>query len=233
MICPSGSRKEGCRGTKDEVLCGWSAILPLQDSGRVARDPGVRAESIRRWCAPSSPGHSPGFLFLASAEGANLPRSHPCELRFSSCLGWSRFSDGVAAECLIRAAIEIQQRNPTRAIELLHADLPYELGLPNPQFEVGGLLYPVYIRGQAYLELHRGYEAAAEFQKLLEHRNITQNGPIGVLAQLGLARAYAISDDRAKARDSYREFLKLWKDADPEIPILREAQSQYAKLKGR
>jgi hypothetical protein len=63
--------------------------------------------------------------------------------------------------------------------------------------------------------------------------NYSHNGPIGVLAQLGLARAYAISDDRAKARDSYQEFLKLWKDADPEIPILREAQSQYAKLKGR
>src|SRR5260370_24921618 len=92
----------------------------------------------------------------------------------------------------IRAGIEIQQRTPARAVELLHAALPYELGLPNPQFEVGGLLYPVYIRGQAYLELHRGYEAAAEFQKLLAHRNITQNGPIGVLARLGLARAYAI-----------------------------------------
>jgi serine/threonine protein kinase/Flp pilus assembly protein TadD len=130
----------------------------------------------------------------------------------------------------IRAAIEIQQRNPARAIELLHAALPYELGLPNPQFEVGGLLYPVYIRGQAYLELHRGYEAAAEFQKLLAHRNITQNGPIGVLARLGLARAYAISNDRTKARAGYQDFLGLWKNADPEIPILREAQLQYAKL---
>ncbi len=130
----------------------------------------------------------------------------------------------------IRAAIEIQQRNPARAIELLHAALPYELGLPNPQFEVGGLLYPVYIRGQAYLELHRGYEAAAEFQKLLAHRNITQNGPIGVLARLGLARAYAISNDRTKARAGYQDFLVLWKNADPEIPILREAQLQYAKL---
>jgi len=130
----------------------------------------------------------------------------------------------------IRAAIEIQQKNPARAIELLQAALPYELGLPNPQFEVGGLLYPVYIRGQAYLEVHHGREAAAEFQKILEHGSITQNGPIGVLARLGLARAYAISNDRTKARAGYQDFLGLWKNADPEIPILREAKLQYAKL---
>jgi eukaryotic-like serine/threonine-protein kinase len=130
----------------------------------------------------------------------------------------------------IRAAIEIRQKNPARAVELLHAALPYELGLPTPQFEVGGLLYPVYIRGQAYLELHRGREAAAEFQKVLEQHSITQNGPIGVLARLGLARAFAISDERTKARESYQEFFRLWTNAEPEIPILHEAKVEYAKL---
>jgi tetratricopeptide (TPR) repeat protein len=130
----------------------------------------------------------------------------------------------------IRAAIEIKQQNPARAIELLHVALPYELGLLNPQFEVGGLLYPAYIRGQAYLELHQGREAAAEFQKVVEHRSITQNSPIGALARLGLAHALAMSDDKTKARETYQEFFRLWKNAEPEILILREAKVQYAKL---
>jgi tetratricopeptide (TPR) repeat protein len=91
-------------------------------------------------------------------------------------------------------------------------------------------LYPVYVRGEAYLAAHQGREAAAEFQKILDHRGIVLNEPIGALAHLQLGRAYAMQGDTAKARAAYQSFLTLWKDADPDIPILKEAKAEYAKL---
>jgi eukaryotic-like serine/threonine-protein kinase len=92
-------------------------------------------------------------------------------------------------------------------------------------------LYPVYVRGKAYLAAHQGNEAAAEFQKILDHRGIVGNEPIGTLAHLGLARAYALQGGTTRARTAYQDFLTLWKDADPDIPILKEAKAEYAKLK--
>ena len=93
-----------------------------------------------------------------------------------------------------------------------------------------GTMYPVYIRGQAQLAAHNGAAAATEFQKFLDHRGVTLNFPLGALAHLGLARAYAMQGDTAKARAAYNDFFTLWKDADPEIPILIAAKSEYAKL---
>src|ERR1700719_4410375 len=93
-----------------------------------------------------------------------------------------------------------------------------------------GALYPVYVRGEAYLAAHQGSEAAAEFQKILDHRGIVLNEPIGALARLQLGRAYALQGDTAKARAAYQDFLTLWKGADPDIPILKEAKAEYAKL---
>ena len=92
-------------------------------------------------------------------------------------------------------------------------------------------MYPVYIRGEAYLAAHQGREAAAEFQKILDHRGIVLNEPIGALAHLQLGRAYVMSGEIAKARAAYQDFLTLWKNADPDIPILKEAKAEYAKLK--
>jgi ATP/maltotriose-dependent transcriptional regulator MalT len=92
-------------------------------------------------------------------------------------------------------------------------------------------LHPVYVRGGAYRATHQGKEAAAEFQKILDHRGIALNEPIGALAQLGLARAYALSGDPVKARAAYQDFLTLWKDADPDIPILLAAKAEYANLR--
>ena len=86
------------------------------------------------------------------------------------------------------------------------------------------------MRGQAYLAAHNGSAATLEFQKLLDHRGIVVNFPLGALAHLGLARAYALSGDTAKAKTAYQDFLTLWKNADPDIPILKEAKSEYAKL---
>ena len=91
-------------------------------------------------------------------------------------------------------------------------------------------MYPVYVRGEAYLAAHRGSEAAAEFQKILDHRGLVLNEPIGVLAHLQLGRAYAMQGDTAKSRAAYQDFLTLWKDADPDIPILKQAKTEYAKL---
>ncbi len=128
----------------------------------------------------------------------------------------------------IKAAIELDANTSALALVTLEAAAPYELGGPS-QFQLG-TLYPAYIRGQAYLAAHNGTAAAAEFQKFLDHRGIVINFPLGALAHLGLARAYAMTGDTAKAKIAYQDFLTLWKDADPDIPILKEAKAEYARL---
>jgi hypothetical protein len=92
------------------------------------------------------------------------------------------------------------------------------------------MMYPVYLRGQAYFLAHQGKEAAAEFQRILDHRGIVLNFPLGALAHVGLGRAAALQGNNAKARAAYQDFLTLWKDADPDIPILNQAKAEYAKL---
>ena len=128
----------------------------------------------------------------------------------------------------IKAAIELNTNNTAQSLVFLEAAAPYELGTP-PQFQLG-TLYPAYIRGQAYLLKHDGTAAAAEFQKLSDHRGIVLNFVTGALAHLQIGRAYAMSGNIAGAKTSYQEFLTLWKDADPDIPILKEAKAEYARL---
>jgi eukaryotic-like serine/threonine-protein kinase len=128
----------------------------------------------------------------------------------------------------LKAAMELNANNSTQAVVFLEAAAPYELGAP-PQLQMG-TMYPVYIRGQARLMAHNGSAAATEFQKFLDHRGVTINFPLGALAHLGLARAYALQGNTAKARAAYNDFFTLWKDADPDIPILVAAKSEYAKL---
>jgi serine/threonine protein kinase/tetratricopeptide (TPR) repeat protein len=123
----------------------------------------------------------------------------------------------------IRAIIELGHGNAAKALGLLQATSPYELG-------AGGRLLPAYVRGQAYLLAHNGTAAAAEFQKLLDHRGIVLNFVTGSLAHLQLGRAYAMAGDTAKAKSAYQDFFALWKEADPDIPILKEAKAEYAKL---
>jgi tetratricopeptide (TPR) repeat protein/predicted Ser/Thr protein kinase len=128
----------------------------------------------------------------------------------------------------IRAAVEINRKNPTEAVEILQEAAPYDLGDPPP---IGGTLYPVYVRAQAYLLMKNGNDAAREFQKFLDHRGVVVNFPLGGLAHLGLARAYSLQGETVKAKAAYQDFLTLWKDADPDIPILIAAKAEYAKLK--
>jgi tetratricopeptide (TPR) repeat protein len=129
----------------------------------------------------------------------------------------------------IKAAMELNGQNSTQAVVDLEAAAPYELGGPPPI--QSGTMYPVYIRGQARLAALNGAAAATEFQKFLDHRGLSLNYPLGALAHLGIARAYALSGDTAKAKTAYNDFFTLWKDADPDIPILQQAKAEYAKLK--
>jgi eukaryotic-like serine/threonine-protein kinase len=127
---------------------------------------------------------------------------------------------------VIEASIAMARQAPEEAIVALEPSLPYELGGPPP----GISMYPPYIRGLAYLAERNGPSAAAEFQKYLNHAGIVQNFLLGSLAHLQLGRAYAISGDTTKAKSAYQDFLTLWKDADPDIPILKQAKAEYAKL---
>ncbi len=129
---------------------------------------------------------------------------------------------------VIEASLAMAQQAPDRALIALEPSLPYELGGPPPGNN--GTMYPAYIRGLAYLAQKNGPAAAAEFQKFLDHPGVVQNFVLGSLAHLQLGRAYAVSGNTAKAKAAYQDFLTLWKDADPDIPILKEAKAEYAKL---
>jgi eukaryotic-like serine/threonine-protein kinase len=128
---------------------------------------------------------------------------------------------------IIRGSMEIGHNSPDKAVEILRTAEPFDLAGATPI----GSLFPAYVRGQAYLQAHRGAEAAAEFQKLLEHRGVVSNFAMGALAHLGLGRAYAVQGDTAHARAAYQDFFGIWKDADADVPILVAAKAEYAKLK--
>jgi tetratricopeptide (TPR) repeat protein len=136
----------------------------------------------------------------------------------------------------LRAELALRRKDPLKAIEEVQVAAPYELGSPGRSLS----LYPVYVRGEAYLAAGQAGAAASEFQKILDHRGVVVNEPIGTLAHLGLARAHALQAQsaqgtdadavRSQARIDYHDFLTLWKDADSDIPILKQAKAEYAKL---
>jgi tetratricopeptide (TPR) repeat protein len=144
---------------------------------------------------------------LDSIERQNSPDGTVCKVRVPQ----------------LRGAIELKRGNPTRALELLVPETAYDAGW----FD---LYMFAYVRGEAYLLAHRGQEGAAEFQKILDHRGIVVNQPWGAVARLELGRAYVMQGDTGKARRAYQDFFTLWKDADPDIPILKQAKIEYAKL---
>jgi predicted Zn-dependent protease len=127
----------------------------------------------------------------------------------------------------IRAAILLNQNNPDKAVQELEVASRFELASPTVYW---ALLFPVYVRGQAFLALHQGGEAAAEFQKYIDHPGLVRECPLGALARVGLARAYAMQGDTVKARAEYQEFFSLWEDADPDVPVLKLAKAEYARL---
>jgi len=130
----------------------------------------------------------------------------------------------------LRARLALNLENASRGLEILRAATPYELGMTTSSTYGWNSLYPVFVRGEVYLAAQQGSEAAAEFQKILDHPGIVLNSPIDALAHLQLGRAYAMQGDTAKAKAAHQDFLTLWKDADPDIPILKQAKAEYAKL---
>jgi serine/threonine protein kinase/tetratricopeptide (TPR) repeat protein len=130
----------------------------------------------------------------------------------------------------VHARLALNKGNASEAIESLRAAAPNELGVSTLGPINWTPMYPVFVRGEAYLAAGQGSEAAAEFQKILAHPGVVLNQPIGALAHLGLGRAYALQGDTAKAKAAYQDFLMLWKDADPDVPILKQSKAEYAKL---
>ncbi len=161
-------------------------------------------------------GDSAGSQKLAADLKKRFPEDTPVQFEYLPTL------DALSA---------LAHRAPLDAVERLQRALPYDFALPGTAFfaKFGGL-YPAYVRGKAYLDARQGREAAAEFQKVLDHRGIVYADPIGALAYLQLGRAYTLSEDNAKAKNAYEHFLLLWKDADRDIPILKQAQAEYVKL---
>jgi tetratricopeptide (TPR) repeat protein len=131
---------------------------------------------------------------------------------------------------VVRGLAAVKRGEPGKAIELLESSRPYDLGVPGCWFGFYGNLYPVYVRGEAFLTARRPAEAAAEFQKIIDHRAIVFADPVGIAARVQLGRAWVMAGDQAKARSAYEAFLDLWKDADRDIPILEKAKAEYAKL---
>jgi eukaryotic-like serine/threonine-protein kinase len=208
-----------------EAAARWSAEAALREAlfGNypAARD---RANAALSLAPASRDAESEAALALAMAGDATRSQSLTDDLN-------KRFPLDTLTQSVwlpvIRGQLELNRKSPSSAIELLHAAVPYELG----QTFFRSCVYPIYIRGEAYLAAGQGASAVAEFQKILDHRGLVQNCPTGALAHLGLARAYALQKDTPKARAAYQDFLTLWKDADPDIPILKQAKMEYAGLK--
>ena len=132
----------------------------------------------------------------------------------------------------LRAQLALNRHDARKAIEALQVAAPHDLAIPAVAFNYGfGSMYPVYVRGLAYLALHQGAEAWAEFRKILDHRGIVISDPVGAAARLQLARAYAMQGDSAKARAAYQDFLNLWQSADADVPAYQQAKAEFQKMR--
>jgi tetratricopeptide (TPR) repeat protein len=131
----------------------------------------------------------------------------------------------------LQARIALNHGDVAKAIRVLETSIPYELGTPRSAIHGNfGAMYPVYFRGEAYLAAHQGAQAAAEFQKILEHPGIVTSDPISVIALLQQARAYAMQGETGRAKEIYAKFLALWRDADMNIPLFRQARSELTRM---
>jgi tetratricopeptide (TPR) repeat protein len=207
------------RAEKKEVAARYEAVSALREA--LFGNPAAAREQVAAALSLSNSGYVQ-LAALASAFAGDAVRVRTLTDSLAN-----RFPDHTIIQFnylpTIHALLALTRNDSSKAVEVLEAAGPYELSS-------SGALYPVYVRGQAYIAAHRGSEAAAEFQKILDYRGIVLNSPIGALAHLQLGRAYVIQGDTAKARAAYQDFLALWKDADPDIPILKQAKAEYAKL---
>ncbi len=209
-----------------ETAAGYEAEAALRESLFGNAPEAARHASTALALRNSREARYAAALALASAgdTGKALPHANELVKRFpENTLVRFNYIPTVLAQ------IALTRHNPSKAIEILQAAVPYELAAYN-QSAFSPALYPAYVRGQAYQALREGGNAVVEYEKILDHRGIVLYEPIGALAHLGLARAYAMQGDTTKAKVAYLDFLTLWKDADPDIPIFIAAKSEYAKL---
>jgi len=193
-------------------------------------------------------GNAPGAKQRAQAA---LEVSKNCDVEFGAAFALAAVGDSIKSRVLVddlnqrfpedtcvrftylpvvRARMALNRGNSSEAIELLKKAEPYDIAFTCSWFGSFGSLYAPYVRGEAYLASHRYAEAAAEFQKVLDHPGIVFVDPIRVMAHIQLGRTFALAGDKAKAKAAYQDFLTLWKDADSDIAILNEAKAEYAKL---
>jgi DNA-binding winged helix-turn-helix (wHTH) protein/tetratricopeptide (TPR) repeat protein len=177
----------------------------------------LKVERARRGASPNSEVLMNAALALALTGDTAVAERLEAELdrAFPLDTGFHRLE-----EPEIRAAVALQRKDPKRVIELLQGTRTIELG--------DNSLLPAYLRGEAYLMLHDGNAAGVEFQKFFDHRGLVGNFSWAVLSHLQIGRAYALSGDKVKAKEAYQDFLTLWKDADPDIPMLKQAKAEYA-----
>jgi eukaryotic-like serine/threonine-protein kinase len=193
--------------------------------GNFAKAGGEAKEASRLSADPDVQGTAALALALSGDPGVAEKLAHDLNERFPEATLVLFFHLPA-----IHAALALRQGDAQRAKESLTIAATYELAYPSA-VPWGHAMTPVYLRGEAYLATHEGAQAVPEFQKILDHSGLVNNSLIGALAHLGLGRAYAIQGDNSKARAAYQDFLALWKDADPNIPILKQAKTEYAKLR--
>jgi len=201
-----------------EALVGNRALARQQARRAVALSNGRDAEAMSA-VALGLAGDSAEAMRLADDLKRRFPKGTIVQYEYLPMIRGASFLGGANAS-----------KKAGEAVQVLSAAAPYEQG--DPSWTLNLMLYPAYLRGGAYLAMRQGEAAAAEFQKILDHPGVVLNEPIGALAHLGLARAYALAGDIVKSRSAYQDFLTLWKAADPDIPIYKQAKTEYAKLCG-
>ncbi len=217
------ARKSAMRAESPETAALWQTLAALHEA-ELGQTQEARRQVEALPSTPSKNGQILGALAFARsgdtkralALAEQLSRQYPADTMVN--FYWLPS---------IRAAVALNNNDAKGALAALDAATPYELGSPNPG---NALLYPVYLRGLAYLQSGDGQKAAAEFQKMIDHRGISVNYVTGALAHLQLARARVLAGDKGAAREAYRDFLALWKDADGDLRLLQEAKAEYAKL---
>jgi tetratricopeptide (TPR) repeat protein len=202
---------EACQGVREAELGNTGQARQLASSA-ISAEPGRDTQIVSA---------------LAFARAGDVSRAQALVDKLNSAFPFSTILQDYWLPT-IRAMLELDRGNGGRAVELLQPAAIYELGNPAPLQPA--TMYPVYVRGQAYLLAKNGAAATAEFQKMLDHRQIAWNFPLVALAHLGLARARAMSGDKAGAKTAYQDFFGIWKNADADIPVLQEAKAEYGKL---
>jgi eukaryotic-like serine/threonine-protein kinase len=213
------------RAGEKEVAAEYRAHAAVREA--LAGDMTSAKQDAQTTLAPNAGRQAEGYSAIAFGLAGDSAQA----TRIATDLG-KRFSEDTVVKFnfipMIHAAIALHSGNGKQAVDALSATAPYELGQTNSSFTFA--LYPVYLRGEAYLAAKQGAAAAGEFQKILDHAAVVGNEPIGAMAHLGQARAYAMSGDSAKAKSTYRDFFELWASSDADVPLLAQAKAEYAKL---